>query len=141
MAYGDQSDTDADVVIFEKHNDGTYFESDRTTLNLLGNVLPGFGDRLTLLVPEEGIAVYEVVGRYRVNMIGDDNEDDWNPWVLVVEQVDLDEFFSLERAIREVRRHDLALERMCAAPEVLDRSNRDPAYWTFERKRATPEGA
>jgi hypothetical protein len=70
-------------------------------------------------------------------------------WVLVVRQIDEDHLFNLDDLIRGIHRYGFgntwrgepyplqATEvpiRETEPPTDLDRKNRDPEYWTFERK-------
>lgn len=129
-----------EIVVLMRDGKG-YFDHDRLSLSYLNNVVPIIGDRLTLHLLEDGLAVYQVINRYLVDMRPDD-ADPCGFWVLVVDQIDEDHFFELDDILRRIHREEFDVflpgRPIPPAPietaETLDRSNRDPEYWTFERK-------
>ncbi|RJT32817.1 hypothetical protein D3227_25815 [Mesorhizobium waimense] len=138
-----------EIVVLMRSGDG-YFDHDRLSLKRLKNVVPCIGDRLTLHLEDEGLAVYQVENRYLVDLRPDD--EDCGFWVLIVDQIHEDHFYKLDEAVRRIHREGFQVvwlsEPLEVGPidtaETLDRSNRDPSYWTFERKeilRKEREGA
>lgn len=129
-------DTHAIIIIEKYGND--YHEFELTDLDFFSGEMPAFGDRVTLLAPEDGYAIFEVIGRYPTTHVDDNNATEWRPWVIVIEQIEPDDFSGIERLIRDIRHreHPEGADTVAEIeePEEIDRDNRDPAYWTFERK-------
>lgn len=143
-----------EIVVLMRSADG-YFDHDRMSLAHLRNVVPAIGDRLTLHLEDEGLAVYQVQQRYLVDLrLADNGKDDSCFWVLVVDQFHEDHFHELDLAVRAIHREDFARTWKNAAippapprydpvaPPNLPKSKRisdkmkGPAYWTPERKEA-----
>lgn len=129
-----------EVVVLMRDGQG-YFDHDRLSLSHLHHAVPIIGDRLTLHLGGDGLAVYQVINRYLVDMSPDDAESG-RFWVLIVDQIHDDHFFAMDDLLRAIYRegfngvwpgYEFPLPIVETA-ETLDRSNRDPAYWTFERK-------
>ncbi len=99
-----------DIVVLMRSGNG-YFDHDRLSLRHLKNIVPSIGDRLTLHLDDEGLAVYRVEQRYLVDLrFADDGRDDSCFWALVVEQYPEDhssEFDLTVRAIHRAEFHDL----------------------------------
>lgn len=132
-----------DIVVLLRAG-GKLVDHDRLRLSELRQTLPGVGDRLTLHVDDEGIAIYRVADRYLVDLNSTfDANGDARFWVLVVVQDDDDNFVEeIDDMVRAIYRADFAsVWTQQQVPQTtgetvkdLDRKNRDPAYWTFERK-------
>lgn len=146
-----------EVVVLMKSGDG-YFDHDRLSLQYLKNIVPSIGDRLTLHLDDEGLAVYLVEQRYLVDVTYTDiGREDGCFWVLVVEQHNEDHSPEFDDIVRAIYREDFdktwknkAIDPATAAPPVyepvappkLPKSKRishkmkDPQFWTPERKEA-----
>lgn len=131
----------ADEVILMEREGGKFYECYTLSLAAMGGVVPVIGDRLTVHPPYGGLAAYDVVARFLSEMIPSANPEDRAvvmSWVLVVEPIDLEnekewsELLDFDRVIRGM--HDVAVTYIGETVHELDRSNRDPAYWTKERK-------
>lgn len=129
------------IVVLMRDGDG-YFDHDRLSLSCLNNVVPIIGDRLTLHLGSDGLGVYQVINRYLTDLRPDDAEGG-RFWVLIVDQIHEDQFFKLDDLLRAIYREEFDgvwptstrfPHRSLKTAENLDRSNRDPAYWTQERK-------
>jgi len=135
-----------DEIVLLMRDGDKYFDHGRLSLSYLKNVVPCVGDFLTLHVEEEGLGVWRVERRYLADLTLTSNGDvAASFWVLVVEEIDEnfgDHFFDLDRAVRRIHHDDFNIvwlgEPLFTSPietaETLDRTNRDPEYWTFERK-------
>jgi hypothetical protein len=130
------------VVLMRDGND--FVAHDRLSLSELKNVLPNIGDRLTLHIDDAGHAVYRIEARYLIDLRSStDAGEDARFWVLVVDQHDEDHSDEFDDIVRAIHRADFATiwkgvaiaPTPAAIPEKLDYANRDPAYWTPERKR------
>lgn len=138
---------DADEVIVLLRESGKYHDHDRLYLSLMHNILPSFGDRLTWHIDEEdGLATYEVVERYCSRLIIDNFGNEGSYWVLVVEQIHNEALERFDIAMRQIHSEEYQrrqpkgggaeVERLGEwKRETLDRNNRDPEYWTKERKQ------
>ncbi len=141
-----------DIVVLMRSGDG-YFDHDRLSLRHLKNVVPSIGDRHTLHLDDEGLAVYRVEQRYLVDLrFADDGGDDSCFWALVVEQYPEDHSSEFDLTVRAIYRADFHKTWKGAAiaaapprhdpipPPDLPKSKRishkmkDPSYWTPERK-------
>lgn len=125
-----------DVIILFRDKDG-YYNEDRLTLQEMGNILPSIGDKWTIHPQFGGIGAYLVCERYLINIFkGFDSPTGQTAWILVVEEIENDELFEFDRVVREIFDAEVSEEALAEfhVLETLDRSNRDPAYWTFERK-------
>lgn len=132
-----------EIVVLMRSGDGFVDNDHRLSLADLRNTVPIIGDRLSLHLEEEGLAVYRVLDRYLVDLrFSSDGGNDALFWVLVVDQFDEDHSHEFDQLVRAIYREEFATswrrEAIPSAPvqtaETLDRTNRDPAYWTFERK-------
>lgn len=98
---------DDEVIVFLRDK-GEYYEHDRLLMSSLKNILPSFGDRLTLHIGDSGLGTYEVVARYHSTVFDDDRAPYYfHYWVLVVEQIHFAELFKLDAAIRQIHADDL----------------------------------
>lgn len=86
--------------------------------------------------PYGGLAAYEVTDRIHTTIPSRNIEEpDFSTWTLLVDEILSEELFEYDKIIREI--HFGVYEPLVALEETiddLDRSNRDPAYWTKERK-------
>ncbi|TIN98300.1 MAG: hypothetical protein E5Y03_25055 [Mesorhizobium sp.] len=133
-----------EIVVLMRHGND-FVDHDRLSLSELKNVLPCIGDRLSLHVDEEGHAVYRIEARYLIDLRSStDAREDARFWALVVDQFDEDHSDKFDDIVRAIYSEDFATiwkgsaispaSRPIETAETVDRSNRDFAYWTFERK-------
>lgn len=133
-----------DEIVVLMRDGKNFVEHDRLSISELRNTLPIVGDRLTLHIDDvEGHAAYRVLDRYLVDLRScTDTGEDATFWVLVVDQFDEDHSDEFDDIVRAIYRQDFATvwrgESVtpvpAASPKKIDRTNRDPEYWTFERK-------
>lgn len=127
------------VMVLERGSDGKHACTDALSMAQLNNHVPGYGDRISLLLDQGGLLLREVVGRYFLEYHEEGTGHTVWTWFLVVKEIEPD--FDLDDTLMEVYEEHFRWRFGYAtspAPietaETLDRSNRDPAYWTFERK-------
>jgi len=130
-----------DEIVLLQRFDDEYCDFGRLSLTSLRNVVPAVGDTLTDHVFETGVGVSRVVDRFLADFW---SEEDVHPrcrcWVLVVEQPEEidNHFFGLDSILRRMREADFGYvppdNEGFEIVDDLDRNNRDPEYWTFERK-------
>lgn len=117
------------------------FDEDHLTLESTGGVIPNIGDKITLHPPYGGLAAYEVTDRIHTSIPSKNMEEpDFSTWALLVEEIESDELYEYDKIIREI--HYGVYEPLVVLEETvddLDRDNRDPAYWTPERKELLRE--
>lgn len=130
-----------EIVLLVRDGDD-YFDFGRLSRTHLDNVIPVIGDTLTEHIAEAGIGMCRVVDRFLADFRSEEGaHDPLTCWVLVVEQPDEceDHFFGLDKVLQRIREANFSMVSMpnqftAETLETLDRDNRDPAYWTFERK-------
>ncbi|MBZ9904777.1 hypothetical protein LB557_01985 [Mesorhizobium sp. BR115XR7A] len=131
------------VILLERGNDGKFSLRDTIPLESFRNTVPVFGDRIALLIDGAGTSIVEVVERYFLDYIEEATNNELLVWLLIVKEVEPDYRDDLDESLMEIYKADLRLwlsvepSRVTHPTETLadlDRTNRDPAYWTFERK-------
>ncbi|KXF78530.1 hypothetical protein ATN84_01690 [Paramesorhizobium deserti] len=131
------------VLVIRREGDDEFDLETTLKLSDMHNNVPGFGDRISLLLDEGGLRLMEVVGRHFLEYVEEKTNDRWLTWFVIVEEVDppyrdnLDEwlmgYFKDEFRFPDVLHHGKPTGESILAEE-LDRENRDPAYWTPKRK-------
>ncbi|TIV98870.1 MAG: hypothetical protein E5V85_09775 [Mesorhizobium sp.] len=127
-------------MLLERSGDGKFGLRDTLSLESLKNAVPVFGDRIALLLDEGGMSILEVVERYFLEYVEEKSNDHLLTWFVIVKEIDPEYRDDLDESLMEIYRGGLRLWLATGPPaptetiETLDRSNRDPAYWTVERK-------
>lgn len=130
------------VLILERGTGGKFSLRETISLESLKNTVPVFGDRIVLLIDGAGTSIVEVVERYFLDYVEEKTGNELLVWVLIVREIEPDYQDDLDESLMEIYKADLRLWLGTSPGETakaetladLDRSNRDPAYWTFERK-------
>jgi hypothetical protein len=130
-----------DDVVIVLREDGKYYDQDHLYLSELGNVLPNIGDTWTVHPPFGGVAAYRVVERYLSMIDNTEPQNNSRAWVLVVEQIEGQSVFEFDSVILRIFDAQVSNKNLAKidALEDLDRTNRDPDYWTAERKKLLRE--
>jgi hypothetical protein len=128
---------DVDDVVILVRDDRGYHDQDRLSLKKIGGILPVIGDMWAVHPHLGGLAAYRVVERFLSNIIidPDDRDHEWY-WIVVVEQIENDELFDFDNVVREIFDAQVSDEQFAEFKilDSLDCDNREPAYWTRERK-------
>lgn len=133
------ANTVRDEVVLLVRDGDEYFDHGRLSLSYLKNIVPTVGDHLTLHPDEVGIGACRVQARYLADLTPTDGGGPYASfWILVVEEVEGEHLFELDRIVQRIYKAEFNIiphgEPPSALGDTLDRSNRDPDYWTFERK-------
>lgn len=134
-----------DIRLYTRHEDGGFDALFIYGARYFDGIIPSPGDTIVVGEGEFGNRIFRVLDRYFVTHLGLDRG-----WALFVEQLeddrDLDELarqWAEDTKLFNEASDNLdddggtAKERIwppIETAETLDRDNRDPAYWTFERK-------
>ena len=133
------ANTVRDEVVLLVRDDDTYFDHGRLSLSYLKNILPAVGDNLTLHPDEVGVGACRVQERYLVDLTPTDGGEAYASfWVLIVEEVEGEHLFELDRAVHSIYKEEFGIvwlgDPLPTLADTLDRTYRDPAYWTPARK-------
>jgi len=134
-----------DVRLYVRREGGEFEVLFIYSVKFFDGIVPAPGDTIAIGEGEFGSRIFRVLDRCFVTHFGGDSG-----WALFVEQPeddgDLKEFaqwWAEDTKLFNAAAHDMddggdiADERiwpLVETAETLDRDNRDPAYWTFERK-------
>lgn len=129
-----------EVVLLVRDGDEYHFHG-TLSLQYLNYIVPVVGDLITYQIEDSGIGLSRVDQRILVDMTATDAKDPTACcWTLVVSEVEDDRFQDLDMVMRAIRNADWTIppvdlsDLASETVDDLDRDNRDPAYWTPDRK-------
>lgn len=129
------AETIRDEIVLLIRDGDEYFYHGQLSLKYLQGIIPTIGDHLTLHPVGMGVGASRVVERHLAELVPADGGKSYSSfWLLVVEEVEGEHLFDLDRIVNSIFKEDFGGQVPSPTADSLDRSNRDPAYWTFERK-------